>query len=85
MLNQKHLLAVQARINREYCERNTQESLARAKRTADYKAKFLGSTAKKETLTYTGTEIIGIAQMHKSNAQPIFNKQAAVDVAQMRR
>ena len=43
------------------------------------------SMAKKEEKVYTGTEIIGIAQMHKSNAVPIRGKKAAVEVATMRR
>lgn len=34
---------------------------------------------------YTGTAIIGLATMHKSNIVPIFNEQAAKDVANMRR
>ena len=34
---------------------------------------------------YTGTAIIGIATMHKSNLVPIFNAEAAVDAATMRR
>ena len=34
---------------------------------------------------YTGTEIIGLAVMHKSCLQPMFNKQAAEDSAHMRR
>ena len=41
--------------------------------------------AKKEPNIYTGTEIIGIAQMHKSNAVPIRNKEQAIEVARMRR
>jgi hypothetical protein len=44
-----------------------------------------GSTAKIEPKVYTGTKIIGIATMHKSNMVPIFNQEAAIDVAQMRR
>jgi hypothetical protein len=44
-----------------------------------------GSTALKEALVYTGTEIVGIAIIHKSCLQPVFSKQAAVDTAQMRR
>jgi hypothetical protein len=44
-----------------------------------------GSTAKQEPKVYTGTEIIGIAQMHKSNAVPISSKKDAVEVARMRR
>ena len=43
------------------------------------------SMAKKEEMVYTGTEIIGIAQMHKSNAVPVRGKKQAQEVAQMRR
>jgi hypothetical protein len=35
--------------------------------------------------TYTGNEVIGIAVMHKSCLQPIFNEEAAKDSAKMRR
>jgi hypothetical protein len=34
---------------------------------------------------YTGDKILGIATMHKSNMVPIFNDEAAIEVAQMRR
>jgi hypothetical protein len=34
---------------------------------------------------YTGTAIIGIATMHKSNAVPVFSEQDAVDITHMRR
>ena len=46
-----------------------------------------GNTAKKEPQQYTGTLIKGIAQMHKSNAVPIFedDKEHAKDIARMRR
>lgn len=41
---------------------------------------------KKSENRYTGTEILGIATMHKSNAVPILrNTNDAIDVAQMRR
>jgi hypothetical protein len=43
------------------------------------------SMAKKEEKVYTGTEIIGIAQMHKSNAIPVRSKKSAEEVAKMRR
>ena len=43
------------------------------------------SMAKKEEKVYTGTEIMGIAQMHKSNAVPVRNKKSAEEVAKMRR
>ena len=44
-----------------------------------------GSTAKKESTRYTGTLIVGIATMHKSNAVPILNQQEAIEVSSMRR
>ena len=43
------------------------------------------SMAKKEENVYTGTEIIGIGQMHKSNAVPIRRKDDAKSIANMRR
>jgi hypothetical protein len=41
--------------------------------------------AKKATPVYSGTEIVGISQMHKSNAVPISNKNEAKEHARMRR
>ena len=41
--------------------------------------------AKKKENVYTGTEIIGIGQMHKSNAVPIRRKDDAKSIANMRR
>ncbi len=40
---------------------------------------------KSEPKVYSGTEVIGIAQMHKSNAVPITRKKDAIAVANMRR
>jgi hypothetical protein len=34
---------------------------------------------------YTGTKILGIGTMHKSNAVPIFSDEEAVDISRMRR
>jgi len=39
----------------------------------------------KESPKYTGTEMIGIGQLHKSNAVPVFKQQEAKEIAQMRR
>ena len=39
----------------------------------------------KETNKYTGTEIIGIGTMHKSNMVPVSRKKDAEDMAKMRR
>ena len=53
--------------------------------SAKPKVVYDSSMAKKEEKVYTGTEIIGIAQMHKSNAVPIRSKKSAEEVANMRR
>jgi hypothetical protein len=34
---------------------------------------------------YTGDAMIGIGQLHKSNAVPIFSKEDAIDISKMRR
>jgi hypothetical protein len=39
----------------------------------------------KQTPKYTGTKIIGIGTMHKSNAVPIFSDEEAQDISRMRR
>lgn len=44
-----------------------------------------GSTAAKEIPVYTGTQMVGISIIHKSCLQPVFSKEAAIDVASMRR
>ena len=46
---------------------------------------MMGPTPKAPPKIYTGTAMIGLATMHKSNTVPIFNAEAAVDVATMRR
>lgn len=40
---------------------------------------------KKEDKVYTGSNVVGIGTMHKSNAVPIFNNNEARDIASMRR
>jgi hypothetical protein len=34
---------------------------------------------------YTGTKVLGIATLHKSNAVPVFSQEEAVDISKMRR
>jgi hypothetical protein len=45
----------------------------------------IGSVTKKASPTYTGDAMIGIGQLHKSNAVPIFKAQDAIDISKMRR
>lgn len=45
----------------------------------------LGIAVKKETQQYTGDAMIGIGQLHKSNAVPVFRQEDAEDQAKMRR
>jgi hypothetical protein len=44
-----------------------------------------GPVSSKPAPKYTGSEILGITILHKSCLQPVFNQQAAVDAANMRR
>jgi len=45
----------------------------------------VGIAPKKSPIEYTGDAMIGIGQMHKSNAVPIFKQEDAEDLAKMRR
>lgn len=51
----------------------------------DFERKFMGSTAKPAEKLYTGTNMLGVATMHKSNAVPVFNTDSAKDISNMRR
>jgi len=44
-----------------------------------------GPTSSKPSPTYTGTKVVGIGTMHKSNLVPIFSDQEAEDISKMRR
>lgn len=46
-----------------------------------------GVGPKKQSNRYTGSELLGVATMHKSNAVPIRkdSKEAAIEISQMRR
>ena len=44
-----------------------------------------GNAALAPAKVYTGNDMIGIGQLHKSNAIPIFKKSDAEDLAKMRR
>ena len=44
-----------------------------------------GPVSSKENPKYTGTKILGIGTMHKSNAVPVFSSEEAHDIATMRR
>lgn len=44
-----------------------------------------GGTKPVQSLRYTGTKMIGIGTLHKSNAVPVFSDEEAIAMAQMRR
>lgn len=44
-----------------------------------------GPISSKPTPKYTGTKILGIGTMHKSNAVPVFSDEEAKDISTMRR
>lgn len=44
-----------------------------------------GAVTYKASPQYTGTKMLGVGQLHKSNAVPVFCDQDAIDIARMRR
>ncbi len=44
-----------------------------------------GNCAKKASVSYTGSAMLGVATMHKSNAVPVFSDEQAEDISKMRR
>ena len=44
-----------------------------------------GNAVLPETKVYTGSEMLGIGQLHKSNAVPVFRQEDVIDIARMRR
>jgi len=44
-----------------------------------------GHAVKKASPVYTGNAMIGIGQLHKSNAIPVFSQEDAIDISKMRR
>lgn len=46
---------------------------------------FNGGTKPVHSVKYTGTKMIGVGVLHKSNAVPVFSNEEAVDMARMRR
>jgi hypothetical protein len=44
-----------------------------------------GYATKKEVLKYTGTKMLGIGTLHKSNAVPVFSDDEPKEMARMRR
>lgn len=44
-----------------------------------------GAVSSKPSPQYTGTKILGIGTLHKSNAVPVFSNEEAVDISRMRR
>ena len=44
-----------------------------------------GAVSTKATQKYSGTKIIGIGTLHKSNAVPVFSDEEAVEISRMRR
>lgn len=54
-------------------------------RPASLNSWVTGAVTSKPTQQYTGDKMLGIAVMHKSCLQPVFNADAAVESAKMRR
>jgi hypothetical protein len=45
----------------------------------------IGNAVMPEQKVYTGTKMLGVSQLHKSNAVPVFSQEEIVDISKMRR
>ena len=92
----KSLLNAEAALAKYYSKLGVGKSTANArldipdyrqhKNTIPTAGGMIGNGSKKESTKYTGTDIVGIATMHKSNAVPIRKgTNDAIDIANMRR
>lgn len=45
----------------------------------------VGIAARPADKVYTGTAMLGVATMHKSNSVPVFSQEDAIDISKMRR
>lgn len=77
-------IASKVKINK-----NTGPSIPEGRRTTNHIPSLdtgvTGAVNVRQTPKYTGDAVLGITIVHKSCLQPIFNQQAAVDAANMRR
>ena len=55
------------------------------KRIASRDTGHSGAVRTKDIPQYTGTAIVGISTLHKSNAVPVFSREEAIDISKMRR
>jgi hypothetical protein len=55
------------------------------KRIASRDTGHSGAVRTKDIPQYTGTNIVGISTLHKSNAVPVFSREEAIDISKMRR
>jgi hypothetical protein len=76
-------------INNKSTKLKTEYSLSTNYRGSENKVQSVeftgGACSKKVDKKYTGTLVVGISTMHKSNAVPIINQQQAEEIAKMRR
>jgi hypothetical protein len=76
-------------INNKSTKLKTEYSLSTNYRGSENKVQSVeftgGACSRKADKKYTGTLVVGISTMHKSNAVPIINQQQAEEIAKMRR
>lgn len=66
-------------------DKSNQVAVPKSSETVRTKEWITGPVASKPSPVYTGTKVIGIGTMHKSNAVPIFSDEEAKDISTMRR
>jgi hypothetical protein len=90
MLKKKHGVAEEERkraraMNAEPLRYNIAAPAQRSTAHIPSRGDGIGNATLAPQKVYSGSEMIGVGQLHKSNAIPIFKQADAVDLANMRR
>lgn len=67
------------------CDNRLQDHTPANRRQTIKTSDKVGNGFSKEPKVYTGNNLLGIATMHKSNMVPVFRKEDAIAISQMRR
>jgi len=73
------------KVNAETVKVNAPVTLTKVERSPSTTKYVPGGCTKKDPPIYTGSNVLGVATLHKSNSVPVFSQQEAIEIATMRR
>ena len=88
-LKKKHGVELEEKKRKQAMSADTNTASVSYRGSTDTKIPSLNTgwvpCVKKNAPIYTGTKMLGIGQLHKSNAVPVFSNEEAIEIARMRR